>query len=59
MIQEELQHLTQEQIISAHEQLVKGKPITITIVGNRKHIDLQALGKLYPIKEVKIAHLID
>lgn len=59
MIQEELQHLTQEQIISAHEQLVKGKPITITIVGNRKHIDLQALGKLYSIKEVKIAHLID
>lgn len=59
VVQEELQHLTQEQVIAAHSQLVKGKPITITIVGNRKQMNLQSLSKLFPITEVKIADLID
>lgn len=58
-IQEELQRLTQEKVIAAHNQVVQGKPVTITIVGNRKQVDLQTLRKHFPITEVKIADLID
>ena len=53
LFQSDYQNLTFDDIIDFYEQYIKGQPITISIVGNKKEIDFKALSKFGKIVELK------
>lgn len=59
LFQEEVERLNQKDIRQAHERCVKGKPLTITIVGNKNRINLDELKKKYTVVSVPVSDLLN
>lgn len=54
---EKVQNYTFEDIQNFHNQYVKGKPVTTTVLGKKELIDIKVLEKLGPVKQVSLQEI--